>query len=49
MLNGYQIIDADSHVTEPNKIWERYLEPEFKHLAPQDLKIEGEPIYGVVA
>lgn len=45
MLNGYQIIDADSHVFEPSDIWEKYLEPEFKSFAPSsDLKIKGEDI-----
>lgn len=42
MLNGYQIIDADSHVYEPHSLWETYLEPAFRHLAPTtDLKIQG--------
>lgn len=46
MLNGYQIIDADSHVIEPIEMWEEYLEPRFKHFAPSpDLKIAGEKIY----
>lgn len=34
MLKDYQIIDADSHVTEPIEMWEKYLEPEFKNHAP---------------
>lgn len=34
MLKDYQIIDADSHVTEPIEMWEEYLEPEFKNHAP---------------
>ncbi len=46
MLNGYQIIDADSHVLEPNDMWEMYLEPAFKSHAPsQDMKVGGEEIY----
>jgi predicted TIM-barrel fold metal-dependent hydrolase len=45
MLNGYQIIDADSHVYEPSDMWAKYLEPPFKHFAPSpDLKIKGEEI-----
>ncbi len=45
MLNGYQIIDADSHVFEPPDMWEKYLEPAFKSFAPSpDLKIKGEPV-----
>lgn len=46
MLNGYQIIDADSHVFEPNDMWEKYLEPAFKSFAPSpDMRIKGEAIY----
>jgi predicted TIM-barrel fold metal-dependent hydrolase len=45
MLKGYQIIDADSHVLEPNDMWEKYLEPAFKGHAPsQALKVGGEEI-----
>ncbi len=43
MLNGYKIIDADSHVIEPLNMWSQYLEPEFKDFAPsRDMKIKGE-------
>ena len=42
MLNGYQIIDADAHVYEPHSLWQNYLEPAFRDLAPTpDLKIQG--------
>lgn len=34
MLNGYRIIDADSHVFEPSQMWAKYLAPEFKQFAP---------------
>ncbi|MEM8672950.1 MAG: amidohydrolase family protein [Cyanobacteria bacterium P01_G01_bin.67] len=45
MLNGYKIIDADSHVIEPLDMWVKYLEPEFRDFAPsRDMKIKGEPI-----
>ncbi len=45
MLNGYKIIDADSHVYEPHSLWTTYLEPAFRHLAPtRDLKIQGESV-----
>lgn len=45
MLNGYPIIDADSHVVEPPTVWAKYLEPEFKHLAPSpEMRIKGEDI-----
>ena len=45
MLNGYQIIDADSHVIEPPYIWSRYLEPQFQDYAPSaEMTIKGQPI-----
>ena len=33
--NGFKIIDSDMHIMEPPDLWERYTEPEFKHLAPR--------------
>lgn len=45
MLNGYSIIDADSHVIEPQTMWAEYLEPEFREFAPSaEMKIQGEDI-----
>lgn len=45
MLEGYRIIDADSHVYEPYQMWEEYLEPAFKSFAPSpDLTIKGEEV-----
>ncbi|MEH2364901.1 MAG: amidohydrolase family protein [Nostoc sp.] len=45
MLNGYSIIDADSHVIEPLNMWAEYLEPEFLKFAPSvEMKIQGEDI-----
>ena len=42
MLNGYRIIDADSHVYEPHSLWKTYLEPAFRDFAPTaELKIQG--------
>ncbi len=50
MLNGYKIIDADSHVIEPVDMWLKYLEPEFKEFAPsKEMKIKGEPITSKVS
>lgn len=40
MLKDFQIIDADSHVTEPIEMWQEYLESEFKELSPyRDLPV----------
>ncbi|MFN6537391.1 MAG: amidohydrolase family protein [Nostoc sp. EkiNYC01] len=45
MLNGYQIIDADSHAIEPPSLWAKYLEPKFQHFAPSaEMKIQGQEI-----
>ncbi|WP_341525063.1 amidohydrolase family protein [Nostoc sp. UHCC 0302] len=45
MLKGYRIIDADSHIYEPQQMWQEYLEPAFKGFAPSvDLTIKGEAI-----
>lgn len=45
MLNGYSIIDADSHVVEPAGMWVKYLEPEYRPFAPSpEMTIQGVPI-----
>lgn len=45
MLNGYNIIDADSHVIEPPSMWAKYLDRKFRDFAPSpDMKIKGQPI-----
>ena len=45
MLNGYQIIDSDSHVVEPIGMWREYLDPEFREFAPSaDMRIQGKEI-----
>jgi uncharacterized protein len=46
MLQGYGIIDADSHVLEPLEMWPTYLESRFRHFAPTpEMTIGGEPVY----
>ncbi|MFL9452500.1 amidohydrolase family protein [Tolypothrix bouteillei VB521301_2] len=45
MLEGYRIIDADSHVYEPHHMWQDYLEPAFKSFAlSPELTLAGEKI-----
>lgn len=34
MRNGFRIVDADRHVTEPIEMWSSYLEPAFRAGAP---------------
>ena len=35
--NGFKVLDSDMHVLEPADLWERYIDPEFKHRAPKGL------------
>jgi uncharacterized protein len=35
MYKGYKIIDADSHVIEPNDLWEKYIDKKYLALAPK--------------
>ncbi len=35
--NGYRVADSDMHVIEPVDLWERYIDPQFKHLAPRGM------------
>ena len=34
---GFKVMDSDMHVLEPVDLWERYIDPEFKHRAPKGL------------
>ena len=33
--NGYRVFDSDMHIMEPPDLWERYIAPEFKAIAPR--------------
>ena len=35
MRNGFKIVDTDSHLMEPEWLWERYIEDGFKDRAPK--------------
>ena len=39
--NGFRILDSDMHIMEPPDLWETYLEPEFKSLAPRGVTSEN--------
>ena len=53
MKNGYKIVDVDSHMMEPEWLWERYIEERYKSAAPKmgiapasgrrTFLVEGEP------
>ena len=40
--NGFKVLDIDMHVEEPLDLWERYTDPEFRHLAPRGGCPQGE-------
>jgi predicted TIM-barrel fold metal-dependent hydrolase len=33
--NGFKVFDSDMHIMEPPDLWERYIAPEFRSLAPR--------------
>ena len=39
MYQGYKVIDADAHITEPNDLWSEFMEPAFYDRRP----IVGDP------
>ena len=46
MLGGMKVVDADSHVMEPDDLFERYLAPEFSEFAPHTRRIApGHPYF----
>jgi predicted TIM-barrel fold metal-dependent hydrolase len=47
--NGFKVLDSDLHIIEPPDLWERYIDPPFRHCAPRgfaewvlDLRLEIE-------
>ena len=53
MKDGYKIVDVDSHMMEPEWLWERHIEDRYKSAAPKmgiapasgrrTFLVEGEP------
>ena len=37
MRNGLKVADSDMHVLEPPDLWQRYIDPAFRHVAPVGL------------
>jgi predicted TIM-barrel fold metal-dependent hydrolase len=35
--NGFKVFDSDMHVLEPPDLWQRYIDPAFRHAAPVGL------------
>jgi predicted TIM-barrel fold metal-dependent hydrolase len=49
MKDGFRVIDADRHIMEPEDLYERYLEPEFKgrvYIGPgrRERLVDGRPV-----
>ncbi len=42
MLNGFRIIDVDSHVMEPDDLWERFMDRRFEPWFPKSRRITPE-------
>jgi predicted TIM-barrel fold metal-dependent hydrolase len=46
MYQNYRVIDADGHVLEPPDLWERYIDPEFRHQAPKGFGVMSMDVLG---
>jgi len=38
---GFRVFDSDMHIMEPPDLWERYIDPEFKEVAPRGVTSEN--------
>jgi len=41
MWKGFKVIDADAHMHEPQYLWERYMEPEYRDQVPKVIGMNG--------
>jgi hypothetical protein len=32
---GFRVLDSDMHIMEPPDLWQRYIDPRFRDIAPQ--------------
>src|SRR2546423_1360514 len=39
--NGFKVFDSDMHIMEPPDLWQRYIAPEFRDIAPYGRKSEN--------
>ncbi|MEA2641902.1 MAG: uncharacterized protein QOF51_3296 [Chloroflexota bacterium] len=39
--NGFRVFDSDMHIMEPPDLWERYIDPEFRSIAPRGVTSEN--------
>ena len=45
--NGFKVFDSDMHIMEPPDLWERYIDPEFRSIAPHGVTSENVRALGV--
>ena len=43
-MKNYRFIDSDAHVFEPEDLWDRYLEPEYKGVIQSVINYAGDPL-----
>ena len=46
--NGFKVFDSDMHIMEPPDLWERYIAPEFRSLAPRGRTSENVRDLGMI-
>src|SRR5216684_1802936 len=46
MKDGLRFVDSDMHIMEPPDLWERYLDPKFKHRVSVPVGADGRPKRG---
>jgi uncharacterized protein len=48
MKNGFRVFDSDMHIMEPPDLWERYIAPEFRDVAPRGRTSENVRDLGII-
>jgi uncharacterized protein len=48
MKNGFRVFDSDMHIMEPPDLWERYIAPEFRDIAPRGRTSENVRDLGII-
>ncbi|HEX9880094.1 MAG TPA: amidohydrolase family protein [Candidatus Binatia bacterium] len=46
--SGFNVLDSDMHIMEPPDLWERYIDPEFRNIAPLGRTSENVRDLGVI-
>jgi uncharacterized protein len=46
--NGFKVFDSDMHIMEPPDLWQRYIDPEFRSLAPRGRTSENVRDLGLI-